>query len=97
MPPADAPTEEQWAQVARVARLPLSAEERARLAEEAARILAQFAEVEAGLARPAAPSAVAPLPPRPDEPLGPEPEAARSIVAQFPRRSGELCRVPEGL
>jgi len=97
-PPVASPlSPEALAHVARIARLPLTDEERARLAEETGRILAQFGEVEAALARPPAQVSPTGLDARPDEVRGPDAEQAERILAQFPRREGALCKVPEGL
>ncbi|MCA1813454.1 MAG: aspartyl/glutamyl-tRNA amidotransferase subunit C [Halobacteriales archaeon] len=90
-------TPEQLDHVARIARLPLGPEERERLLAEAERILAQFGEVEAALARPAPAPVAHGLAARDDAAREPDPGAAERIAAQFPRREGALCKVPEGL
>lgn len=81
--------------VARIARLALTPDERARLARDAQAILAHFEEVEAALAGPAEEPRT--LEPRPDEPLDPDAAQVAAIVGQFPRTDGRRCKVPEGL
>lgn len=82
------------AHVARLARLPLSADEEARFSREIGEILAAFETLPAQARASEAPMASAL---RPDEPA-PSMSAERdAIVAAFPRRDGDRAKVPRGL
>jgi Asp-tRNA(Asn)/Glu-tRNA(Gln) amidotransferase C subunit len=89
---------EQVAHVARIARLALTPAEQARLSQEAGRILEDFRAIEAALAgAPPAEPPAAPAEPRPDELVPADPAQVEALVAQFPRKEGRLCKVPEAL
>lgn len=83
------------AHVARIARLALTPEERARLAAEASTILAHFEAVMAAGAGEKEEQR-APIAPRADEPREPDRAQADAIVAQFPRKDARLAKAPGG-
>lgn len=93
MPEAPAPD---IAHVARIARLALTPEERARFAREAAAILGHFEAVMAA-AQGTAAAEPGGLAAREDAVEAPEPAQVEAIVAQFPRKDGRHAKAPGGL